>query len=330
MTSSVFAKDKTIRWTSENKKECLDWLSQELGIQSSEDWYKVTLEDLNGKEVSGLLHHHYNDSIYRAVVSEYAQFVWNPWMFAVPPKGWNSDEKVQRQFFDWLSDTSQLRNKEDWYSLDPSEVIQRGGESILNKYDGSLSRALQRLYPEYRWQSWKFRPRVSSSLIQKHRNYFDSMALSLGIETLEDWYNYTCNFNRKVPQMKNILKYYDQSLVRALTHVYPEHNWQVWRFKQVPKSYWTDQKNMSNYFDWLSNKLKLDEERNWESISVKQVCALGATFPLRKWGGMREILSFLHIASNLRKIPVTKSQQHVLHVLQQTLRDYNTKSLPSQ
>jgi hypothetical protein len=57
MTSSGFTKDKTIRWTSENKKECLDWLSQELGIQRSEDWYKVTLEDLNGKEVSGLLHH---------------------------------------------------------------------------------------------------------------------------------------------------------------------------------------------------------------------------------------------------------------------------------
>lgn len=81
--------------------------------------------------------------------------------------------------------------------------------------------------------------------------------------------------------------YYDHSLTKALTSIYKEYNWQLWRFEKVPKHYWDDFANVKKAFNWLSNKLEISDLDDWYSISVVQLHALGilvlSFHSLRMW-----------------------------------------------
>lgn len=56
----------------------------------------------------------------------------------------------------WLEKELKIRSKDDWYSVTVSAVRERGGSGFLDKFDGSLQRALVTAFPEYSWKSWLF------------------------------------------------------------------------------------------------------------------------------------------------------------------------------
>jgi hypothetical protein len=45
---------------------------------------------------------------------------------------------------------------------------------------------------------------------------------------------------------------YSKSLSRALQCVYPEYNWQLWRFVRVPNKYWEKDTHQRQFLDWLT------------------------------------------------------------------------------
>jgi hypothetical protein len=65
-----------------------------------------------------------------------------------------------------------------------------GGSGVLRYYNNSLIKALKTLYPEYKWQEWKFKM-VSKRFWQSSenvKNYITSLAMDLGIKNADDWY----------------------------------------------------------------------------------------------------------------------------------------------
>jgi hypothetical protein len=55
----------------------------------------------------------------------------------------------QRQFFNYLAKRLKVENYEDWYNVGYTDILPLGARGLLDRYDGSLSKALVTIYPEY-------------------------------------------------------------------------------------------------------------------------------------------------------------------------------------
>src|SRR5690606_28144618 len=64
-----------------------------------------------------------------------------------------------------------------------------------------------------------------------HRQYFDWLAERLEICDIKDWYGITWKDVAK-QNGASVLNVYKGSLVRALTSVYPNSEWEVWTFER--------------------------------------------------------------------------------------------------
>lgn len=63
---------------------------------------------------------------------------------------------------------------------------------ILVYYDGCLAKAVMNVYPEYKWQPWRFvkAPKGYWQSTQNLRDYIEWLGKQLGITQLDDWYKY--------------------------------------------------------------------------------------------------------------------------------------------
>src|SRR4051812_22852167 len=95
-----------------------------------------------------------------------------------------------------------------------------------------------------------------------HKQFFNWLGLQLGYKEMDDWYNVTQD---GIAQHGKglLIQHYNNSPSQALQAVYPEHDWMMWRFGNIPKGFWEklqtlpdEQKRMLN---WLSGKLLIKE-----------------------------------------------------------------------
>lgn len=78
------------------------------------------------------------------------------------------------------------------------------------------------IYPQLHWND-----------LSNQRNVVDKIGKELGLESLEDWYRIKSKDIRKFENGRRVLSRYKDSLSIALPKIYPDHNWQLWRFHQV-------------------------------------------------------------------------------------------------
>ena len=64
----------------------------------------------------------------------------------------------------------------------------------------------------------------------------------------------------------SLIKYYG-STTKAITSFYPDYNWLPWKFMQIPKGFWHDEKNIQNYMNWLSQQLNIKTIEDWYKIT---------------------------------------------------------------
>lgn len=83
---------------------------------------------------------------------------------------------------------------------------------------------------------------------------------------------------------------FDYSYSKALESIYPEVNWQFWRFGKVPKHYWQNPKHEREFMDWLVTKLNIFKLEDWASVSYHQIRIFGGSFLLEKYGGLSSLV----------------------------------------
>ena len=54
-----------------------------------------------------------------------------------------------------------------------------------------------------------------------------------------------------------MLKQYRYSVSLAVMELFPEHRWQGWKFRLVPKGWWKDIENQRAFVDYLKSELGL-------------------------------------------------------------------------
>ncbi len=71
-----------------------------------------------------------------------------PQFCRVPARYW---EKLsnQRDFLDNLANRLLITERAGWYFVDTKTIIQHGGLTLLNQYNGSVSQLLSSVYREY-------------------------------------------------------------------------------------------------------------------------------------------------------------------------------------
>lgn len=176
-----------------------------------------------------------------------------------------------RKFLDELTTKLGYRKEEDFYKLTKAIVIKNGGKKYLAKYDNSLTKTLQQVYPEHHWIPWKFDsplPKGFWDNLSNQRYFFDWLGKYLGFKSKEDYYKLT---RTDIEQNGGIslLGQYNNSIFNAISTAYPEYDWLPWKFGYIPKFYWDDIKNRRKFLDWLGNFLGYKTLEDWYNLNTK-------------------------------------------------------------
>lgn len=73
------------------------------------------------------------------------------------------------------------------------------------------------------------------------------------------------------------------SHIQLLTHVYPDYNWQLWKFSRCPKSFWEDVKNQRNFMDWIAQQKNFTSMDDWYKLTYNDLKSMGGGTLLIKY-----------------------------------------------
>jgi hypothetical protein len=193
-----------------------------------------------------------------------------PWKSGPVPVGYWNDVKHHRLYFDWLGQQLQYKKPQDWYRIHLDDMIKhRGGGLLTHYYGNSPSLAISTVYPNYDWKLWKFPsvPHDYWSDINRQREFFDWLFKELEMDDMEDWYSVESKDINERGGTGFLSTYYSDSPSSALMTVYPEYDWQPWRFRTVPNNYWNCMEHQRNYLDWIAEIKRMDSVEDWYSIT---------------------------------------------------------------
>jgi len=265
-----FQKKPTGYWdNTHNLMAYLDWLGKQLGHRTMEDWYNITVEDILQNGGGGLAR-----SPSKLLMRAYPQHDWVQWKFLLSADFWK-DQKNQLDFLDWMGIQRDHTTLEGWYNVTVEDIRKNGAIKLLSNYNGSPSKALEALYPQHKWMSWRFKQFVGNEKKQSRKDFFAWLGQQLGLNNLEDWYNITVNDILLQHGGSTILGWFGWSPSTALSTVFPDHNWQIWRFRVCPKGYYDsllkNQKEQRRIIDWLGDQLSIKQLEDWNRVAITQV-----------------------------------------------------------
>lgn len=275
-------------------RNSLDEIAQSLNIQSSEDWYKVTVVEVEENGGKNLMKA-YSGSLSRALSSLYPEVNWKPWMFLHTPPFFWKDKDNQKIFMEDIAKQCNINHWQDWYSFDQSIILENRGNGLLTHYDGSFIKLLLSIYPEHPWKVWRFKEDVPNGFWadkKNQRDFFDYVKESLNYKDFRDFYNLRGSDIQRLGG-GGLLRHYKKSLFKALTSVYPEYNWKQWRFwthSPLPKGYWEKEENIKSALDDVYDELKMSNLLEFQHVPFSYFRKIGLLHLLEKYGGLYPLL----------------------------------------
>jgi hypothetical protein len=93
-----------------------------------------------------------------------------PWKFKDPvPQNFWSNKDNRKRFLEWLGKRLGFNQQEDWYKITSEDIITNGGKTLLINFNGSPSKVVQAVFPDYQWMPFRFGtvPKRYSSSMQE-------------------------------------------------------------------------------------------------------------------------------------------------------------------
>lgn len=281
MSRVAFAKRK---WAQiENQKAICKAFEKANGIETQEDWYKVTnLQFRKFEGGSGVLAM-YQFSIYSLLKTVYPEREWYPWLFKkASTKFWNS-ESASLEYVKWLEKDLQISQVEQWYDVDFKAIKHRKGFQRAVKNRGILQ-LLKTAYPDYAWMAGRFRKAFPDTWThtQTAVEFVKYVEPSLQISNPIDWYRVS---RRELQEVGLSGLYKRKRLFPTLSKLYPD-------FKFDEDSFSTANKQSSQRLVYLyakqlfPNELVIENHLHEELIwkGTHQKMQLDVWIPNRKLG----------------------------------------------
>jgi hypothetical protein len=115
----------------ERVRKYMDSAAEKLGVKSANDWYTVNVSTIKSLQKGSFLVEKFGGSLYAALSFAYPEHQWLEWQFAgkMSPSFWSRVE-TQRKFTQWISKELKFATMDEWYRVNPDEVVKRGGTGI--------------------------------------------------------------------------------------------------------------------------------------------------------------------------------------------------------
>eukprot|EP00026_Physarum_polycephalum_P001339 Phypoly_transcript_01340.p1 GENE.Phypoly_transcript_01340~~Phypoly_transcript_01340.p1 ORF type:complete len:1070 (+),score=142.73 Phypoly_transcript_01340:227-3436(+) len=214
------------------RRKFFELFAREKGFNPLEPvhWYNVSVSSVLAKKGARAIMGVYDGNLPNALKKLFPEVSFDRSRFVrLSRKHYWCDLENQRKFFrSYARIKGFLPNKpENWYDIQPSEIInRRGGKALLRHYGGNLRKALMRVFPNIGLQEVYF-----SSLPHEHwvdptnrRAIFEKFAEHNKFDPLvaNNWYSYT---RRSVGAMKGArlaMDFYGGNLANSLMSLFPE------------------------------------------------------------------------------------------------------------
>ena len=194
-----------------------------------------------------------------------------------------------RKKLDKIALENNIKSEEDWNKITNKEFIKMGGTSLILKYKSSLFHLLKNNYPEKKFDelSRKVVPHHFWSKKENRRNFLEDFRKIRNFP-MEMWYSIRADDVARAGGVR-LIHIYNGSLAAALMDVFPEYNWNLFKF-QVPKGYWDDVNVQRKFLEEISSKLKINSLEDWYSVTNKDISRLGGSALLKRSTNLLELL----------------------------------------
>eukprot|EP01118_Nematostelium_gracile_P015833 TRINITY_DN641_c0_g1_i4.p1 TRINITY_DN641_c0_g1~~TRINITY_DN641_c0_g1_i4.p1 ORF type:complete len:268 (-),score=42.41 TRINITY_DN641_c0_g1_i4:35-838(-) len=139
-----------------SQREFMHNLAKELRIETMDDWYHVTKEQIRDKGGGGLLNQKYHGSPSKMILSILTEHKWDLQKFVHTPRGAWQDPKVRKEMMEHLTRELKIVQMKDWYRVTQVQICEKGGRRLLTKYDGSPAKMIMSELPHHPWNLKKF------------------------------------------------------------------------------------------------------------------------------------------------------------------------------
>jgi hypothetical protein len=165
---------------------------------------------------------------------------------------------------------------------------------------------LQEEYPSHLWLPWKFQRVPKGFWVEQanRKRLFDFIGQERQHSSMTDWYSITVADFDSHGGRTMLRHYYNDSPADALLQIYPDHDWEPWRFSQAPKSCWSSPVIQRQFLEALLKEETRDNpDFSWAQLSAEQIRRKGGSGLLDRFNGSVSLLlsTVLHVPeSDLR------------------------------
>jgi len=291
-----FAKRPQRYWSSlENQKKFMDELGETIGLRDLNGWYSINMTDLLPLGAGSILEL-YGRSLSKLLATVYPDHPWDISKFTRRPANFWSSLANQKKFMDDLGKEIGIRDLDGWYSMTMRTMLPLGAGSILALYSNSLSQLLATVYPNHPWDLSKFskRPLNYWSSIDNQRKFMDELGAKIGIRSEDDfdkWYEQSVDLFQGNGGY-GLLAHYNMNLPKLLAAVYPNFDWQLWKFPRRINQVLQNEVELDKLFTSLEKALEIRRPEDWYRVTTEQLTALKVpTFYKTIEGGLATLLS---------------------------------------
>ena len=252
-----------------NQRIFVQYLGEKLGYRKMEDWYKITTKLIRDNRGSGLLAGFYSDSVSKFVMAMFPNYNWVEWKFGHARYIWK-DKRYHKKYAIWLREQLGYNTMEDWYKITQKIINKNYGRGLLlHQYDGSPSKFVIAVFPDYNWVEWKFgHARYIWQDKKYHKKYAKWLGEQLGYKTMEDWYKLTSDHMRDNYGGGGLLRYYNSSPSKFVMAMFPDYNWLGWKFGMSARRLWKNKDNRKKYAIWLGKQLGYKTMEDWYKLII--------------------------------------------------------------
>eukprot|EP00028_Trichosphaerium_sp_Am-I-7-wt_P015347 CAMPEP_0168510168 /NCGR_PEP_ID=MMETSP0405-20121227/1269_1 /TAXON_ID=498012 /ORGANISM="Trichosphaerium sp, Strain Am-I-7 wt" /LENGTH=301 /DNA_ID=CAMNT_0008527883 /DNA_START=1 /DNA_END=903 /DNA_ORIENTATION=- len=266
-------------------RKVINDIGERLAVKQLDEWYNVKTVQVVAEGGTSVVVGHYNSSISTCLRHVYPNHEWDYKLFNHVPRMYWRDIENQKAVFDKVAINLGIKVLQDWYSLSTADVKPFGADSILwSKYEGSLSKCLMTLYPNFSWFPWRFKhaPVNYWCDLKNQRLLLEDIAKQLNIKSIDDWYT---KGNKDVLHLgaAGVLKHHQYSLSNCLVAVYNDYSWNRMLFGKLPRRFWERPEHRQGFLEKVRNELCINEPSQWYRIPNMYLKANGAEGLLSYW-----------------------------------------------
>jgi hypothetical protein len=258
----------------DSQRAFVDLQASKLGLKVPDDLPKLTSTYMRDNGGSWLLRI-YNDSIAKLLDALYPQLKLKeePWRYPeIIQRSWIKDISTRRKFMDFASQKLGLSDPTEWLQKSPRDLLQFGGHTINRSFGESWIHFLKETYPEVSWPPSERTSLQRNGFDATPRQIFEQSMKRLGLSLL-DMYEIQLPALQSEAKLQNMIRYkFHSSISGAVVSAFPEHAWEIHRFKEMPSEPLLRLNLLSRLIkDVLAPRLHISALEDWYRVSRRDV-----------------------------------------------------------